>query len=139
RRLLEAVVADALEVLLRDHPAGAGRHRAVEGHEVGPRALEPEADTIGIDHVHARDPGLEGAGGGAPIALHRELDVLGGEGIAVVELHPLPADELVAEPVRGRWVPRPLEAAGRTEPGPTAVIVLRRRWRRQGSRKSWTI
>src|SRR5207245_9795136 len=45
RRLREAVVADAPDVLLRHHPAGPGRHRAVEGQEVGPRAHEPDADT----------------------------------------------------------------------------------------------
>ena len=48
RRLPEALLADLLDVLLRDDPAGAGA-RGVEHHEVGPRLLQAEADAAGID------------------------------------------------------------------------------------------
>src|SRR4030095_12980120 len=36
RRLLEAVVADLLDVLLGHDPARAGRGRTIEGHEIRP-------------------------------------------------------------------------------------------------------
>src|SRR5439155_20084786 len=43
RRLAEAILAHALDVPVRHHPAGAGDERAVEGGEIGPRLLEDEA------------------------------------------------------------------------------------------------
>ena len=100
-RPLEAVVADLLHVLLRHDPPRARGRRAVEGHEVGPRLLEAETDPVRIHHVDARDPRLEDPSPRAPVALHRELDVLGRHRVAVVELHPLAQHELVDEVVRG--------------------------------------
>src|SRR5215831_1177579 len=51
RRLLEPVVAHALDVLLRDDPAAARGGGAVEGHEVGPRFLEHEAHAPAVDDL----------------------------------------------------------------------------------------
>src|SRR5207244_10276483 len=49
RRLLEAVVTDALDVLLRNDPGGAGGRRRIERHEVGPGLLQPEPDALRVD------------------------------------------------------------------------------------------
>jgi len=61
RVLLEAVVADLLDVLLGHDPARRGRERSVEGHEVGERLVEMEPDPIRIDdldlaHLLLEDP-----------------------------------------------------------------------------------
>src|SRR6185312_1493212 len=48
--LLEAIVADLLDVSARDDPAGRRRAR-IEGKKVGPRPLELEADMSGIRHL----------------------------------------------------------------------------------------
>ena len=104
RRLLVAVVADLLDVLLGDDPAGPGGTGPVERHEVGPRLLEAEPDAPGIGRLHRRDLFLEGLGEDAPVALEGELHVLGGHDLAVVELHALAQHELVHEPV-GRDAP----------------------------------
>ncbi len=98
RRLLEALVADLLHVLLGHDPAGPGGP-GVEGHEIRPRLLEPEADVTGIGRLHRHDPLLERLARGAAVALEGELHVLGGDGVAVVKAHPLAQDELVGEPV----------------------------------------
>ena len=100
RRLLEPVVADLLDVLLRHDPGGPGGPE-IEGHEVGPRPLEADADAPGVGSLHRRDALLERLGGRATVALEGELDVLGGDRLAVVELHSLAEDELVDETVRG--------------------------------------
>jgi hypothetical protein len=105
RMLLEALLADLLDVFLGHDPAGAGGRRAVEGHEVGPGLLEAKTDPLGIDHVDAGDPRLEGAGARPPIALERELHVLGRHRITVVEARSLAQDELVHEAI-GRDGPR---------------------------------
>ena len=110
RRLLETLVPDLLDVLLRHDPAGAGG-ADVEGHEVGPRPLEPEAHASGVRRLDRRHAVLERLGGGAAVALERELHVLGGHRVAVVEPGALPKHELVDEPVR-RHAPRLGQARG---------------------------
>ncbi len=110
RGLLEPVVAHALDVLLRHDPPRPGGAQ-VEGEEVGPRPLQPEADAPGVGRLHRRHRLLERLGRRSPVPLERELHVLRGHGIAVVELDVLPQDELVEEPVR-RHGPR-LGEAGR--------------------------
>ncbi len=105
RVLLEALLADLLDVFLGDDPAGARGRRAVEGHEVGPRLLELEADTGRVRRLHRCHPVLENLRGDATIPLERELHVLRGDRLAVVEAHALAQDELVDEPV-GRHAPR---------------------------------
>ena len=102
RRLLEAVLADLLDVLARNDPRRPGGRGRVERHEVRPRLLEPEADAPGIDRLDRGHPLLQRLRGDAPVALERELHVVGGDGLAVVELRPLPQHELVDEPVRRR-------------------------------------
>ena len=98
RRLLEAVVTDPLHVLLGHDPAGAGGRR-VEGQEVGPRLLQPEAHPAGIDDLDGGHPLLERLVGRAAIALEGELHVLAGHRLAVVEAHALAQHELVGEVV----------------------------------------
>src|SRR2546427_6008786 len=109
--LLESVVPDLLDVLLRHDPPGAGRWCPVERHEVGPRLLEPEPDALGIDDLHGGDPSLERAGRRPAIALEAELHVLGGHRLALVGLYAPAKDELLDQ-ARGRRVPR-LREAGR--------------------------
>ena len=101
RRLLEALVADLLEVLLRHDPSGARRGRGVEREEVGPRLLELEAHPVRIDDLDRGHLVLQELRGGAAVALEAELHVLRGERIAVVEHDALAQDELVAESVLG--------------------------------------
>src|SRR3989441_11140317 len=105
RRLLEAVLADLLDVLLGNDPSRPRRRRAVEGHEVRPRLLQPEADAPGIQNIDRGHLVLERLREDAAVPLERELDVLGRDGLAVVELDPFAQHELVDEPV-GRHAPR---------------------------------
>src|SRR5438132_7214849 len=72
RRLLIALLAHLLHVLLGHDPAGAGGGR-VEGHEVGPRLLEADADPPGVRRLDRRDPVLEGLLAGATVAIARDL------------------------------------------------------------------
>jgi hypothetical protein len=107
--LLEAVVPDLLNVFLRHHPAGAGGQCAVEGHEVGERLVQVEAHPVGIDNGDLAHLLLEQLR--ALRALEAELHVLSGEGIAVVELHPLAQLELV-DALVGAHRPRLGQARG---------------------------
>src|SRR5205085_6587333 len=110
-RPAEAVVADLLEVLFGHDPRRAGRAGAVERHEVGPRLLELEAEPTGIDDLHLLYALLEQGRLRAPVALERELHVLGGDGIAVVKPRPLAQHELPRAAVPG-YAPRLGEAGG---------------------------
>src|SRR4029077_6292315 len=68
RRPAEAGLAHLLEVLLRHDPGGAGRARAVERHEVGPRVLQVKPDSVGVPYLHVAHAVLEASrrrGGGA--------------------------------------------------------------------------
>src|SRR4029077_21257113 len=96
--------------------------RRVEHDEVGPRLLQAEADAARIRRLDRGDPFLEGLVRGAAIALERELDVLGGDRVAVVELHAAAQDELVREPV-GRYGPRLGERRGQRVPGSAFSIA----------------
>ena len=62
---------------------------------------QPETDTTRVQSLDRGDPLFEGLVRGAAIALERELDVLGGDRLAVVELHAAAQDELVREPIGG--------------------------------------
>src|SRR3989441_179543 len=104
RRLLEALVAHFLHILPRYDPTGPSGAR-IEGHEVRPRRLEAEANTPGTPRLDRHDLFFEGLAGRAPVALERELDVLGGNLISVVELDTSADDEFVDESVR-RHTPR---------------------------------
>ena len=102
-RLLEPILAHLLHVLARHDPRGAGGGGPVEGHEVRPRLLQVKPDAARIDDLHVPHAILEQLGGGALVALERELDVVRGHRVAVVELRVLAQDELVDEAVlRGR-------------------------------------
>ena len=56
--LLEALVADLLHVLPWDDPAGSGGQAPVEGQEIGPGLLEPEAHAARVRHLDRGDPVL---------------------------------------------------------------------------------
>ena len=114
--LLEALLADLLDVLPGDDPAGAGRGGAVEGHEIGPRLLELEPDAAGVDDLHLLDAVLEQLRASTLVALEGKLHVVRGDRVAVVELHAAPHDELVGETIR-RHRPRLGEARGGETPG----------------------
>ena len=95
---LEALVADLLDVLPGHDPARAGRQRSVERHEVGERLVEMEAHARGADHLDLPHPVLEDLADLGP--LEAELHVVGGEGVAVVELQALAQLELVDTLIR---------------------------------------
>src|SRR5207302_4581625 len=97
--LLEGVLADALDVLLRDDPARAGAERAVERGKVRRRLLEDEADFRRADDDDLLDGRLQQLRRAAAEALERKLHVLRGDGIAVVELRALAQRELRGESV----------------------------------------
>ena len=97
RILLEAVVADLLEVLLRHDPAGAGDDTGVVVHEVGPRLVEREADTVAADDADVLDLLVQQL---ALRALEAELHVVAGERIAIVKRQSLAQLELVRALIR---------------------------------------
>src|SRR5437870_13841629 len=98
-RLSKSVVADLLDIFLRHDPAGACRAR-IEGQEVRPRLLEPEADPSRVGSLDAGDPVSEHLVRVAAVSLERKLDVLDADKVAVVELDAFAEDELVHQPVR---------------------------------------
>ena len=100
RRLLEAFVADLLEVLPGHDPTGSGGGR-IERHEVWPRPFEADADTPRVRRLHHRHVLLERLVGYAPVSLEGELHVVGRDRIAVVEPDASAQHELVHEPVGG--------------------------------------
>ena len=59
--------------------------RAEEGHEIGPRLVQVEAHDARIDDLDLLDVFVQDLRGGAVVALEAELDVLGGQRVAVVE------------------------------------------------------
>src|SRR5213596_1382303 len=85
RRLPEPVLAHSLDILPGDDPGRARCRCAVERHEVRPRLLEPETDAPGIRRLDRGDLLLERPRGDAAVPVERELDVLGRDGLAVVE------------------------------------------------------
>ena len=86
----------------RDDPSGSGGEAPVVGHEIGPGLLEPEAHAARVRHLDRGDPVLHRLRRRAPIALEGELHVVGGDGLAVVELRALAQHELVDEAVLGQ-------------------------------------
>src|SRR5881296_557267 len=98
RLLLEAVVADLLDVLLRRDPARARHEGPVEDHEVRKGLREMEPDAVRIDDRDLADLLLEDPG--ALRAMKAELHVLGRERISVVELDTLAQLELVGFLIR---------------------------------------
>ena len=127
RRLLEALVADLLHVLLRHDPAGAGGV-GVEGQEVGPGLLEPEAHVLRVRRLDRGHLLLQQLLRGAAIALERELHVLRGDRLAVVEQRALAQHELVDQPVLRD---RPgLGQAAAPAAGPASASPARRAARR---------
>src|SRR5207248_11694768 len=94
---LEALVTDLLDVLARNDPARARRGGPVERQEIRPRLLEDEANPSRVDDADLLHAVLEEPGRAAAIALERELHVVRGDGIPVVESHAVPDDEGVRE------------------------------------------
>ena len=101
RGLLVGLLAHLLDVLLGHDPARAGGGGAVEGHEVGPLLLQHEAGPVGRDHLDLLHLVLEQLAARALVPLERELHVVRGDRIAVVEARVLPDHELVGEAVLG--------------------------------------
>src|SRR5262249_56245573 len=75
-RLLEAIVADPLDVLAGNDPSHARRRRAVVRQEIGPRVMEEEAHPPGVDDLNVPDLLLEDLAPPPPLPVHAELDVL---------------------------------------------------------------
>ena len=80
--LLEAIIAHVFEVLLRDDPARPCGQGPVIGHKIGPRLVQMKAHPVGIDDLHLPDFLMQDVGF---VAQEGKLDVLGGEGIAIVK------------------------------------------------------
>ena len=95
RLVLEGVAADGLDVFLGHNPANPCGHGTVEGQKIGPGLVQAEADVVGIDNLNGLDLLLQLPGACPPIALEAELDVFGGERVAVVKLHALPQLEVI--------------------------------------------
>src|SRR3989442_2046364 len=86
--LLEAVVADLLDVLLGHDPASRRRKGPVEGHEVGPRLVELKAHamrTDGHELAHLFPEDLR-----ASRKLETQPHILRSEAVPIVEFHPTP-------------------------------------------------
>ena len=96
--LLEAGVADLFDIFLRNDPPGAAGAR-IEGQKIGPRLFELEADMLWVGGFDSRDPVLDQVMGGAAIALERELDVLGGDRLAIVEFDAITQHEVAGQSV----------------------------------------
>src|SRR3989442_8210694 len=105
RRLLEAVVAHLLDVLLRHDPARPGRRCTVERHEIRPRFLEHEPDATGIHDLNFAHAVFQELHAGAAVAIVGKLHVLRRDRIAVVELDTLAEHELIGQSVL-RLAPR---------------------------------
>ena len=98
RRLLEAVLANLLDVFLGNDPARPGGRR-VEGEEIRPRLLQAEPNACGIHDLDGGHAFFQRPGGGAAVAVERELHVLRGDRLPVVEAGAAAEDELVRERV----------------------------------------
>ena len=98
--LPETVGAHRLEVLPGQHDAGGGGRRAIEGHEVGPRFFQLDAQGQRIHRLHLAHPRLELLRPRALVALEAPLGVVRRHGVAVVELEATAKLELVGQPVR---------------------------------------
>ena len=109
RRLLEAVLADPLDVFLRHDPAGAGGARIVESGNRATACSAGRSTCRGSGVSTAATLLLDEARGVAAIALERELHVLRRHRLAVVELDAGAQHEVVAQPVGRR--------RSRTRPG----------------------
>src|SRR4029453_15165318 len=99
RRLPEAVLTYLLDVLLGHDPRGPGGARAVERHEVRPGVLQVKAYAARVHHLHLAHTLLQQRRGGSAVAVERELHVLRGDRIAVVEGDVPAQDELPGAPV----------------------------------------
>src|SRR3989454_8682312 len=97
--LLEAVVADLLEILLRYDPSSTRRHRGIKRHEIGPGLLQVEAHQVGIDCLDLLDFFLEELCTLTAVAFEAKLHILGSERVAVVESDPLAQLELICQAI----------------------------------------
>ena len=101
RRLLEALVADLLDVLLRHDPPDRGRSGAVERDEVRPRLLQVELHAPRVEHPDLLHVLLQQRRVRAVVALEGELHVLRGHALPVVEARVGAQREVVDEAVGG--------------------------------------
>src|SRR5262249_48351460 len=98
RRLLERLVADALDVLLRHDPGSTAGQRAIERHEVGKGLVQVKAHAVRTHDLDVAHLVLEDLADLRPLVT--ELHVVRGERIAVVEPEALAELELVGLAVR---------------------------------------
>ena len=93
-RLLESLLADLLDMIFRDDPAGPGR-RGIECQEIGPRLGKVKADAPRILYLHRGDALPHQLVRGAAVAIEGELDVLDSDRIAIMELRTVAEHEIV--------------------------------------------
>src|SRR5262245_45174917 len=98
---LEAGVTDLFDIFLRDDPPSTAGAR-IEGQKVGPRLVELEADASSIGCFDRRHLLLDQSLIGAAVALEGELDVLGGDRLAIVEFDAITEHEVPAQSVLRR-------------------------------------
>lgn len=115
-RVLEAFFAHAFHVGLGQHPGHTAGRRAEQGQEVGPGLAQLIADGQRIDHHRLGHELADQFLVRARVAVERELGILGGQRIAVLELEPLAQLEGIAQPVLGRF-----HAFGKAEAGRLAL------------------
>src|SRR5215475_859058 len=96
--LREPGVADLFDVFLRNDPPSATGAR-IKGQKVGPRLLKLETDMSGIGCFDQRHLILDQPLIGATVALERELDVLGGDRLAIMEFDAITQHEVPAQSI----------------------------------------
>src|SRR5207245_542804 len=109
RRWEWTLVADFLDVLDGNDPRRAGRGGCVEDEKVRPRFLEMETHAIRVDDLDLPHLVFEHLGRRSAVTIERELHVVGGQEVAVVEVNTLPQHELIGQSV-GRYGPALREA-----------------------------
>src|SRR5437879_2094810 len=99
RLVLELLVANLLGIVLWYNPTRPGGRRGIKGQKVGPGLVQPETDLMRIDDLNALDLFFQFRSSGPFVALKAELHIFGGEGIAVVKLHPLAQLKVVRQAI----------------------------------------
>ena len=97
---LELLAADFLRIVLRHNPARPGGWCGVEGQKIRPGFVERITDVVWIHNLNSLDLVFQ-IGCPCPlVALEAVFDILGGEGVTVMKLHPLPQLKVVRQAIR---------------------------------------
>ena len=99
RMLGKAGVADLFDIALWQDETDRTSGAAVKGHEIGPDFLHVKADYARVDNFDLRHFFFDLGSAGSFVAVIAELDVLGGQRIAVVKGQPWAQFECVGEAV----------------------------------------